>query len=41
VLVGFSNPNHVDEAVACSGAPGLSAEQIAKMRTLWQSDFSK
>ena len=41
VLVGFSNPSHVDEAVACSGAPGLSAEQMAKMRTLWQSDFSK
>jgi aryl-alcohol dehydrogenase-like predicted oxidoreductase len=41
VLVGFSNPSHVDEAVACSGAPGLSAEQIAKMRILWQSDFSK
>jgi aryl-alcohol dehydrogenase-like predicted oxidoreductase len=41
VLVGFSNPSHVDDAVACSGAPGLSEEQIAKMRTLWQSDFSK
>jgi aryl-alcohol dehydrogenase-like predicted oxidoreductase len=39
VLVGFSNTAHVDEAVACSGAPALSHEQIAKIRALWQSDF--
>jgi aryl-alcohol dehydrogenase-like predicted oxidoreductase len=38
-LVGFSNPTHVDEAVACSGMAGLSEEQMAKMRQLWQSDF--
>ena len=30
VLVGFSNTTHVDEAVACSGAPGLSEEQMAR-----------
>jgi len=39
VLVGFSNPTHVDEAVACSGMPGLSDEQMAKVRNLWQMDF--
>jgi len=41
VLVGFSNTAHVDEAVACSGAPGLTDEQMAKIRNLWQSDFGK
>jgi aryl-alcohol dehydrogenase-like predicted oxidoreductase len=41
VLVGFSNPNHVDEAVACSGAPGLSPEQMAKAKRLWDTDFGK
>jgi aryl-alcohol dehydrogenase-like predicted oxidoreductase len=39
VLVGFSNPTHVDEAVACSGMPGSSAEQMAKLRKLWETDF--
>jgi len=39
VLVGFSNPTHVDDAVACSGMPGLSDEQMAKVRNLWQTDF--
>ena len=39
VLVGFSNTAHIDEAVACSGAPGLSDEQIAKVRKLWETDF--
>ena len=40
VLVGFSNTAHIDEAVACSGAPGLSDEQVAKIRRLWDTDFS-
>lgn len=40
VLVGFSNPSHVDEAVACSGAPALSTDQIEKMTKLWQTDFA-
>lgn len=40
VLVGFSKPNHVDEAVACSGAPGLTDEQMNKIRKLWQADFA-
>jgi aryl-alcohol dehydrogenase-like predicted oxidoreductase len=39
VLVGFSNTSHIDEAVACSGAPVLSDEQMETMRALWQSDF--
>ena len=41
VLVGFSNTTHVDEAVACSGVPGLSDEQMGKVRKLWQTDFGK
>lgn len=41
VLVGFSNTTHIDEAVACSGAPRLSDEQLAKLRQLWQTDFGK
>jgi aryl-alcohol dehydrogenase-like predicted oxidoreductase len=41
VLVGFSKTTHVDEAVACSGAPGLSEEQMAKVRKLWETDFGK
>jgi L-glyceraldehyde 3-phosphate reductase len=39
VLVGFSNTTHVDEAVACSGAPALSDEQMAKVKKLWETDF--
>jgi aryl-alcohol dehydrogenase-like predicted oxidoreductase len=41
VLVGFSNTSHIDEAVACSGTPGLSDEQMVKMRKLWKSDFGR
>ena len=39
VLVGFSNTTHIDEAVACSGAPPLSDNEMAKMRRLWGADF--
>jgi aryl-alcohol dehydrogenase-like predicted oxidoreductase len=39
VLVGFSNTTHIDEAVACSGAPPLSDSEMAKMRRLWDADF--
>ncbi|HEY7558606.1 MAG TPA: aldo/keto reductase [Candidatus Binatia bacterium] len=39
VLVGFSNTIHIDEAVACSGAPRLSEDQLAKVRRLWDIDF--
>jgi aryl-alcohol dehydrogenase-like predicted oxidoreductase len=41
VLVGFSNTTHIDEAVACSGMPGLSDEQMAKVRKLWDTDFEQ
>jgi aryl-alcohol dehydrogenase-like predicted oxidoreductase len=41
VLVGFSNTSHVDEAVACSGASGLSQGAVAKIRELWATDFGK
>jgi aryl-alcohol dehydrogenase-like predicted oxidoreductase len=41
VLVGFSNTTHIDEAVACSGAPPLSDEEIVKMKNLWNSDFGR
>ena len=41
VLVGFSNTSHIDEAVTCSGAGGLSHEEMAKMRKLWESDFGR
>ncbi|HWP22842.1 MAG TPA: aldo/keto reductase [Candidatus Binatia bacterium] len=41
VLVGFSNTAHIDEAVACSEMPGLSEEQMAKVKKLWQTDFGR
>ena len=39
MLVGFSNTAHIDEAVACSGAGGLSQDAMTKMRQLWDTDF--
>ena len=41
VLVGFSNATHIDEAVACSGAGGLSEQQMAALRKLWETDFGR
>lgn len=41
VLVGFSNRAHIDEAVACSGAGELSAVTMARLRTLWDTDFER
>ena len=41
VLVGFSNSAHIDEAVACSGAPPLSNEEMAMIQRLWQTDFGR
>lgn len=41
VLVGFSNTAHIDEAVSCSGAGGLSDAALARLRGLWQTDFGK
>jgi aryl-alcohol dehydrogenase-like predicted oxidoreductase len=39
VLVGFSNTTHVEDAVACSGVPALSKEQMTKLKKLWDTDF--
>ncbi len=41
VLVGFSSVTHVEEAAACSGAPALSGEQMARLREFWRSDFGR
>ena len=41
VLVGFSNTAHIEEAVACSGAGGLSDEAMARLKDLWDTDFGK
>jgi aryl-alcohol dehydrogenase-like predicted oxidoreductase len=41
VLVGFSNPTHIDDAVACSGAPPLTDEQMERLRELWRTDFGE
>jgi aryl-alcohol dehydrogenase-like predicted oxidoreductase len=41
VLVGFSNTAHIDEAVACSGAPALSDNEVARVRKLWETDFGE
>jgi aryl-alcohol dehydrogenase-like predicted oxidoreductase len=41
VLVGFSNTAHIDEAVACSGAPALSNAEVASVRRLWETDFGR
>lgn len=41
VLVGFSNTAHIDEAVACSGAPALSDNEVARVRKLWEADFGE
>jgi L-glyceraldehyde 3-phosphate reductase len=41
VLVGFSSTSHIDEAVACSGAAGLSPDEMHKLKQLWDSDFGR
>jgi len=41
VLVGFSNISHIDEAVVCSGAGGLSQDALARLRKLWDNDFGR
>jgi L-glyceraldehyde 3-phosphate reductase len=41
VLVGFSNTTHIDDAVACSGAPAIPQESMARLGALWASDFGK
>jgi len=41
VLVGFSSTDHIDEAVVCSGAAGLSEEAMARLKILWAADFGR
>jgi aryl-alcohol dehydrogenase-like predicted oxidoreductase len=41
VLVGFSNTSHLEEAVACSGAGGLSEDSMARLKKLWDGDFGR
>ncbi len=41
VLVGFSELSHVEQAVSCSGAGGLSDQIMGRLRSYWESDFSK
>ena len=41
VLVGFSEPNHVEQAVSCSGAGGLPEEAMGRLSSYWDNDFSK
>lgn len=41
VLVGFSNPGHIEEAVACSAAGGLSEEALTRLKQLWDTDFGR
>ena len=41
VLVGFSNTTHIDEAIACSGAGGLSQDAMEKLKKLWETDFGR
>jgi len=41
VLVGFSNTTHIDEAIACSGAGGLSQDAMEKLKKLWETDFRR
>lgn len=39
VLVGFSNPGHVDDAVACSEMAPLAETEMTNLRRLWARDF--
>ena len=41
VLVGFSEVDHVEQAVSCSGAGGLPDEAMDRLRSYWESDFAK
>ncbi len=39
VLVGFSEMAQIDEAVACVGREGFSAEQLERLERLYETDF--
>ncbi len=40
VLVGFSNADQLGEAVTCSGVDGLEPETMARLRAVWDGNFS-
>lgn len=40
VLVGFSELDHVEQAVSCSGAGGLPDEAMGRLKSYWESDFT-
>ncbi len=40
VLVGFSDLDHVKQAVSCSGAGGLPDEAMGRLRSYWDNDFT-
>jgi aryl-alcohol dehydrogenase-like predicted oxidoreductase len=39
VLGGFSGLEHIEEAVPASGAPPLTAEEMARVEMIWRSNF--
>jgi len=39
VLVGFSNQEHIEEAVDCSGTGELPGEAMVRLKQLWETDF--
>ena len=39
VLGGFSGIEHIDEAVPASGAPSLTAEEMARIEMVWRGNF--
>jgi aryl-alcohol dehydrogenase-like predicted oxidoreductase len=39
VLGGFSGIEHLEEAVPASGAPSLTAEEMARIEMVWRSNF--
>jgi aryl-alcohol dehydrogenase-like predicted oxidoreductase len=40
VLVGFSGADQLEEAVSCSGAAGLTRDELRKLQGVWDSDFT-
>ncbi len=40
VLVGFSGADQLEEAVSCSGAGGLTGDELRKLQDIWSNDFS-
>lgn len=40
-LGGFSDMAQLEEVAACSGAPGLTPEEMARVENLWRSNFGR